>query len=535
MRIDLLPETDVLVVGGGGAGLAAALTARRSGARTHIVSKSPVGLGNATAIASGTFRAALGSFSAEAHYDETVKAGRGLCNRDLVKILVNEAPRRILELRELGAPLETFSGGAEIEGHHTQPSPGKKVTLVLRKVAQDFGVVFLDRVMAVDLLLSGRRVAGALVHQSGSLGLLLAQAKAVVLATGGIGGLYPHSTNPRQNTGDGQAAALRAGATLQDMEFVQFVPFGVVESGLPTALVPAEVMDHIPLVNADGEEFLARRLGSWGIERLGEVNRYARDHGTLAICREIEEGRGHEGAVLLRLSSVQPGSWEIPEMRFFRKHILRRFPLTRDLHVAPIAHFSTGGVSISTNGGTNLEGLFAAGEIAGGLHGANRLGGNALSETLVFGARAGAAASEYSLTVALATLPRAAALQMASRYEHSLHESGDVEIEMLREELRGAAKKHLGPLRSEAGLEAFLEDASRIRELRQTACVMTSRDLRGYLELENMLTVSEAIACSALARQESRGAHYRSDYPEPRDEMGSKHTLLGPGRRVRVR
>lgn len=532
MQVDDGWETDILIVGGGGAGLCAAIAARRAGARVLMISKSPVGLGNATAIASGTFRAALGSYGEEEHYDDTIRAGRGLCDHVLVDVLVKEAPGKILELKKLGAPLAVFSGGAEIEGHHTQPSPGKKVTLALRKAAQDLGVCFLDRAIAVDLLLSGGRVAGALVHELGSTGFLVARAKAAVLATGGIGGLYRHSTNPRQNTGDGQAAALRAGVILQDMEFVQFVPFGVVEAGLATALIPAEVMDHVPLVNTEGEEFLVGRLQSWGINRLSEVNRYARDRGTLAICREIEEGRGDQGAVILRLSSVQPGGWEIPEMRFFRKHILRRFSPELDLHVAPLAHFTVGGVSISSDGGTNVEGLFAAGEITGGLHGANRLGGNALSEILVFGARAGSAAGDYSLEVPLAGLPRGAAVETAARYEYTPKGSGDAEIGLLREELRTAAERHLGPVRSKTGLEAFLDEVSRIRDLKRTAAVKTSRDLRECLELENMLLVSEATACSALARQESRGAHCRADFPEQAGEIGSKHTLVGPGRRV---
>ena len=379
------------------------------------------------------------------------------------------------------------------------------------------------------LLVMKERIAGIFGQASNSTAWLIGKAKAVVLATGGIGGLYQHSTNPRHTTGDGHALALRAGVILQDMEFVQFVPFGVVESGLSGVLIPAEVMDHVPLVNSRGEEFLVSQFQSWGVTRPGEVNRYARDHGTRAIWQEVEEGRGHQGAVLLRLSSVAPEAWNIPEMVFFRKYILRGFPMDRDLHVAPLAHFTVGGISVSPQGETNLEGLFAAGEVTGGLHGANRLGGNALCEALVFGARVGLAAANYRSRVSFSNSADREAEHNVFRYESASSNSGTLEIGHLKNKLRGAVEKYLGPIRCRDGLSTFLEEASEMKTLKRDVAVRTSQDRWGYWELENMLMVSEAIARSAMAREESRGAHYRQDYPEPVAAFSSSHTFIYPG------
>lgn len=523
-------QTDVLIIGAGAAGLSAAIAARAAGAvhqtatRVTVVSKSRANIGSTTALTTGTFKGAIGGYASEDHYDETIEAGRGLCDLNLVRALVEDAPKRIRALIKMGTPLHIFRGGADLEGHHREPSPGRKITRQMWKQAREAGVNFLERHLVVDLLIAEGRVSGALVHNGASQELLTIRAKAVIIATGGVGGLYSKSTNPRQNTGDGHALILRAGGALQDMEFIQFVPFGIVEPGLPTVLVPAEVLDHIPLVNSYGEEFMHEALSTWGIDRPSKIDRYVRDHATRTVWEQTTAGQEGQNGVFLQLSSVRPEQWQIPEMAYLREHVLREFPLDQDVQVASLAHFAIGGVSITSSGQTSVEGLFAAGEVTGGLHGANRLGGNALSETLVFGTRAGRVANDYAIEAGRAFSTPVAPSKFVSQIERCRSESRGTSLRALRTKLQAAVDQQLGPGRCQEGMEAFLEQHDMIQAQIEEVSIRTPRDLQNYVQFQNMLLVSRAIAQSALAREESRGTHFRTDFPEKSAQFGQRHT-----------
>lgn len=520
-------QTDVLVIGAGAAGLSAAVAVRQRDTRVTVVSKSRANIGSTTALTTGTFKGAIGGSASQDHYNETVEAGRGLCDLELVRALIEDAPPRIRALIEMGTPLHIFPGGADLEGHHREPSPGRKITRQLWKQATQLGANFIDRHFVVDLLTAEGRVSGALICNRASQELISIRAKAIIVATGSLGGLYSQSTNPRQNTGDGHALVLRAGGTLQDMEFIQFVPFGIVEPGLPTVLVPGEVLDHIPLVNSHGDEFLHKALSAWGVDRPSKIDRYVRDYATRIVWKQTTEGQGGQNGVFLQLSSVRSEKWQIPEIAYLRKHVLREYPLDQDVQVAPLAHFTIGGVSIASSGETSVEGLFAAGEVTGGLHGANRLGGNALTETLVFGTRAGRAAADYAMgarRTARAFSNPVAPPKFVSQIESCRSEPGGTSLRVLRKELQASMDQHLGPARCQKGMEDFLEQHTTIQTRTKDVSIRTPRDLRNYVQLQNMLLVSRVIAQSALAREESRGTHYRTDFPEESAEFSQRHT-----------
>src|SRR5712691_5751824 len=412
MRIDPMHvETDVLVIGSGGAGMYAAIAAARAGARVFLLDRSLIGRGGATVMAQMTVAVALGSETPDHwshHYDDTLEAGRGLCDEPLARLLCEEAADCIGELdgwgigwaRNDGRIAQAFAPGHDrprcvyVDFLNTGPAVSKTLRGVVTRTG---GIRKAGDLLVVDLVRVDGEVAGAAAVHLPTGAPVTVAAKATIIATGGLTRLYRRNSASANMGGDGYALALRAGAPLVDMEFVQFFPIGHLAPRLismdPIMWDPFRYKLGGRLINSEGEEFAAR----YGVS---EDGRYVitRDLATYAIVKEVEAGRGspHGGAYLSfrHCSEAELRRAFGPVIdRLARNDIdLTRMPV----EVAPIAHYHMGGVKADARMATELPGLFAAGEGVGGANGANRLSGNAITEALVFGRRAGASAAGYA-------------------------------------------------------------------------------------------------------------------------------------------
>ncbi|MFQ6075466.1 MAG: FAD-dependent oxidoreductase [Candidatus Bathyarchaeia archaeon] len=517
-------ETDVLIVGGGAAGLRAAIEAKRSGVDVLLVSKAPLGYANSTAYAGGIFRAAVRGMTAERHFEETVVGGNFLNDQRLVEVMVKEAPARLSELGEFGVETHPSPRGVSIRGPFMMNGLG--LTKPLTERVRRMGVRVLEQHHLADLITSGGRVVGAVAVDKRTGRFKALQTSSIVLATGGLGRLYERTDNPVGTTGDGYALAYRAGATLLDMEFVQFFPFGLAEPGLLVHMVSLSIISLGSLKNRLGEDF----LGKYGLS-VGDYV-WARDIMSRAFMLEVREGRGEMGGVLLDLSGTSEDEWaKDPWLTRVRRTWLDGFDLKKPLHIAPLAHFFMGGVEINERCETSVSGLYAAGEVVGGVHGANRLGGNALTEATVFGARAGRYAAENTKET------------QTSAIDDRLVEEKREEVlgALSRGPRRGSHPKEIkervgrvmwmdaGIVRSREGLQRALDEVKEIGEASSMAYATTPRELVWALEAENMALVAELIVRSALYREESRGAHYRLDFPERDDGRWVKNVRVVRG------
>src|SRR5690349_141015 len=530
-------ETDVLVIGSGAAGMYAAIEASRGGARVFLADRSLIGRGGATVMAQMTVAAALGEEAPDAprhHYDDTLAAGRGLCDEKLAQLLCEEAPSAIRELDAWGV------GWARKDNHitattapgHDRPrcvyvdfiNTGPAVSKTLRTVmARNKDIRKAGDICIVDLIAgSDGEIAGAVGWHLSSGAPVTIAAKATVLATGGLTRLYRCNSASLNMGGDGYALALRAGASLIDMEFVQFCPIGHLAPRLvgmdPIMWDPFRYKLGGRLLNGRMEEFTSR----YGSDEDGKYV-LPRDLATFAIFKEVEAGRGspHGGAYLsfehCSAAALRAAFGPVID-RLAANHIdLTRMPV----EVAPIAQYHMGGVVADAKMQTELAGLFAAGEVVGGANGANRLSGNAISEALVFGRRAGRSAAAYAKTAAprdLRPQDMRAALDLVSG-GNGAH---DLNTAAMVARLQAAMADGVGPFRTAAKLHrALAEIAALSDELgesppRAESAPQVGFDLQRleWFDLRNMLIVAHAVAQSALARTESRGAHQREDCPE---------------------
>jgi len=517
-------KTDVLVIGAGAAGLRAAIEAHRSGADVLLVSKTPVGLGSCSTYAGGGFQASFGKLTPKAHFERTVKGGKFLNNQKLVEVMAREGAARLLELREFGVDIETNDGTARVKRSFMMNGAG--LTLPLAEFTRKSGVRILENVVVARLEKRGDTVIGAAGFNRLNGEAISLQAKSVVLASGGAGRIYSRTDNPVGTTGEGYAMAYEAGARLIDMEFVQFFPFGLVEPGLPMFLFNPGIVEIGRLVNTKGKEFLRDAGFSPGRDFIEH-----RDAMSKLICIEIQEGKGDRDAVLLDLKGAEDREHSVRMLGEF-KEIKRRWLSKIDLakqciHIAPLEHYFMGGIEINENGATSLPGLYAAGEATGGVDGANRLGGNALTNTIVFGARAGRAAAQYS--------------KSQERFE--TRDSGAREIEKdlseirarphlpgarprdIRNRLQATMTRCVGVIRSQETLEKAHLCIQELRRDVSRIYATTTWELAEVLEVESMLTVAEIVTRCASERKESRGAQYRLDYPNE-DKNWLKNILV---------
>jgi succinate dehydrogenase flavoprotein subunit len=524
-------ETDVLVIGAGGAGMYAAIEAARRGCRVLLVDRSLIGRGGATVMAQMTVAVALGSETPDHwrhHYDDTLAAGRGLCAEPLARLLCEEGPDCIREMDQWGVGWARRDGRivqAQAPGHdrprcvyvdflNTGPAVSKTLRTVVNRTG---GIRKAGDLAVVDLLcVDGEVVGAAALHVTTGAPVTIA-AKAPVIATGGLTRLYRRNSASANMGGDGYALALRAGATLVDMEFVQFFPIGHLAPRLigmdPIMWDPFRYKLGGRLLNGHMEEFTSR----YGSDESGKYV-LTRDLATYAIIKEVEAGRGSpHGGAWLSFEHCPPAALREafgPVIdRLAHNHIdLTRMPV----EVAPIAHYHMGGITADARMATEVPGLYAAGEAVGGANGANRLSGNAITEALVFGRRAGRSAAERAGRIAVQPPREEAARSARDLITAEGPDSGPNTAEML-ETLRAIMADDVGPLRDAARLRHALEsidDLTRALGDRPFGG-RTTFDLSRleWFDLRNMLLVARVVAASALAREESRGAHQREDFP----------------------
>ena len=568
---------DVLVIGAGGAGLRAAIEAGAAGARVGVVCKSLLGKAH-TVMAEGGIAAALANVddrdSWRVHFADTMRGGQYLNNWRMAELHAKEAPECVRELESWGALFDRTTDGKILQrnfGGHRYPRlahVGDRTGLEMIRTLQDHGIhtgmeVHMECTV-LRLLLDGGRIAGACGYDREKGRFQLWQAKAVVMATGGIGRAFKVTSNSWEYTGDGLALAYRAGAELQDMEFVQFHPTGMVwpisvRGILVTEGVRGEggvlrnnegrrfMFDDIPDLykeqTADSEEEGWRYTqGDKNARRPPEL--LTRDHVARCINREVKAGRGSpHGGVFLDIS------WIKERMPKAAEHIKRKLPsmyhqfkqladldITNEpMEVGPTTHYMMGGIRVDGDSQmTTVPGLFAAGEAAAGLHGANRLGGNSLSDLVVFGKRAGRFAAEFagvngSVTIDETEL-QATATEALAPFDRGPAGENPYQVQY---DLQETMQDLVGIVRIESEMQRALDAIGKLSARAERAGVVGNREYNNgwhtTIDLGNMMIVSEAITRAALLRKESRGAQFREDFPGKDPEWGKYNIVIGRG------
>ena len=482
----------MVVIGSGGAGLRAACAAAAEGRRTLLVSRGSPALGSATLLSDGFFSSTGPGMSAAEHERLTMETGYHRNKPELVKVLVEEARPRIEELARRGARFQEENGGMRVP-RRTWPT-GMGILTTLKAWAEEAGVSSVGWTTVVDLLMDEDRVAGCYALAKGKPLLILAGA--TILCTGGASALFLLHDNPITSLGDGYAMAARAGVALEDMEFIQFYPLITNQPGTPRTLIMPPLTDLGKLIN-DKEEDLVEKYGLAPFRPLGLR---ARDRLSRALFQEHLAGR----RVFLDLRMMTEGDWQDPAAGTGLKTLFetRYHSHTAPVSITPAAHFTMGGIPIDEHGKTTVAGLFAAGEVTCGLHGANRLGGNALSETLVFGARAGMAA-------AMSARPLSGGGEKAAEaFAGTALSSGDSPSTILTR-IKETLWKYCGPVRTGEGLARGTDILNALEERALGARTPGEASLRA--SVRNAFFVARRILEAARARKESLGAHYRED------------------------
>jgi succinate dehydrogenase / fumarate reductase flavoprotein subunit len=566
-------EYDVLVIGAGGAGLRAAIEASAAGLKVGLVCKSLLGKAH-TVMAEGGMAASMGNVDDRdnwrVHFADTMRGGQYLNYPRMAELHAKEAGDRVRELEAWGAVFDRTKDGKILQrnfGGHRYPRlahVGDRTGLEMIRTLQDHGIhtgmeVHMETTI-LDLLTDAGRIAGAFGYGRELGRFLLFRAKAVVLATGGVGRAFKITSNSWEYTGDGQSVAYRAGAKLMDMEFVQFHPTGMiwppsVRGILVTEGVRGEggvlrnkegkrfMFDDIPdnykPQTADNEDEGWRYVvGDKEARRPPEL--LTRDHVARCITREVREGRGSpHGGVFLDISWIKS---KVPNGE---EHIKRKLPsmyhqfmqladldITKvPMEIGPTTHYIMGGVRVDADTQmSDVPGLFAAGECGAGLHGANRLGGNSLSDLVVFGKRAGESAANYAKSNGAAQVNPQQVEEIARWALEPLEREGGPQPYEIQYDLQDLMQSMVGIVRNQKDMTAALE---KLAELKKRAEMVSAGGNREYnpgwhtaIDLRNLLTVSEAIALSGLDRKESRGAHFREDYPEKSASEGTyNHTI----------
>ncbi|MEU3647511.1 fumarate reductase/succinate dehydrogenase flavoprotein subunit [Lentzea sp. NPDC034063] len=560
---------DVLVIGAGGAGLRAAIEAREHGLRTAVLCKSLFGKAH-TVMAEGGIAAAMGNANEsdnwQVHFRDTMRGGKFLNNWRMAELHAQEAPQRVWELETYGALFDRTKDGRISQrnfGGHEYPRlahVGDRTGLELIRTLQqkivslqqedfkEFGdyearLRVFQEFTVTDLAKDGDKVAGAFGYWRESGRFVLFEAPAVILATGGIGKSFKVTSNSWEYTGDGHALAMRAGASLINMEFIQFHPTGMVWPPSVKGILVTESVrgDGGVLRNSDGKRFMFDYIPEVFKDKYAdnedEADRWytdqannrrppellPRDEVARAINSEVKAGRGSpHGGVFLDVSTRLPAEEirrRLPSMHHQFKELADVDITAQPMEVGPTCHYVMGGVEVDPDtGSSSVPGLFAAGEVSGGMHGSNRLGGNSLSDLLVFGRRAGAGASEYVRAMAerpvvseeLVTEARATALK-------PFQQEGGENPYTLHMELQQSMNDLVGIIRKAGEMEEALQRLEKLKERAQALTVEGHQQFNpGWhlaLDLRNMLLVSECVAKAALLRTESRGGHTRDDHP----------------------
>ncbi|HSM36562.1 MAG TPA: fumarate reductase/succinate dehydrogenase flavoprotein subunit [Longimicrobiales bacterium] len=580
MSHDIL-DYDVLVIGAGGAGLRAAIEASGAGASVGVVCKSLLGKAH-TVMAEGGIAASMANVDERdewrVHFADTMRGGAYLNHWRMAELHAREAPERVRELEAWGAVFDRTEDGRILQrnfGGHAYPRlahVGDRTGLEMIRTLQDHGVhggmaVHME-VTVFRLLTDGRRVVGAVAYERERGRVLVFRARAIVMATGGIGRAYRITSNSWEYTGDGHTLAYDAGAELIDMEFVQFHPTGMVWPPSVRGILVTEGVrgEGGILKNAEGRRFMFDDIPPLYVDQTAddpeEGWRYTqgdrdarrppelltRDHVARCIVREVKEGRGSpHGGVFLDIA------WIAEKLPDAAEHIKRKLPsmyhqfkqladidiTQQPMEVGPTTHYAMGGIRVDADTQmSTMPGLFAAGECAAGLHGANRLGGNSLSDLLVFGHRAGAHAAAYARdhmpgSVDTAAVDAAVEDLLAPFAARGGDGAAGDNPYAIQADLQDLMQDHVGIVREGGEIGHALEGIEALRERARRVSVQGNREYNpGWhtaLDLHNLLTVSEAIARAARERTESRGAHTRIDHPEKDPAWGEVNLVVAKG------
>jgi succinate dehydrogenase / fumarate reductase flavoprotein subunit len=561
---------DVVVVGAGGSGLRAAIAAHEAGARTAVICKSLLGKAH-TVMAEGGIAAAMGNSYPEdnwkVHFRDTMRGGKLLNHWRMAELHAREAPERVWELEQWGALFDRTSDGLisqrDFGGHryarlaHVGDRTGLEMIRTLQQRTVSLGVDVFMECTVTELLRDADRIAGAFAYWRESGRFVVLEAPAVVLATGGIGKSWKVTSNSWEYTGDGHALALRAGATLINMEFVQFHPTGMVWPPSVRGILVTESVrgDGGVLRNSEGRRFMFDYIPEFfkaeTADTEAEADRWyddkrnnrrppellPRDEVARAINNEIKEGRGSpHGGVFLDIASRRSPEYvkkRLPSMYHQFKELAEVDITAEAMEIGPTCHYVMGGVEVDPDtAASRVPGLYASGEVAGGMHGANRLGGNSLGDLLVFGKRAGEAAAAYASGIG-PTRPGVAEADVAAAARSALAPfdiEGGENPYSIHHELQEAMQDLVGIIRREHEMQIALKT---IEDLEQRCRALSVEGNRQYnpgwnlaLDLRNMLLVSKAVALAALERKESRGGHTRDDYPMTDYDFWGKRNVV---------
>jgi succinate dehydrogenase / fumarate reductase, flavoprotein subunit len=526
---------EVLVVGAGLAGQRAALAAVQAGRDVALLSKLHP-LRSHSGAAQGGINAAVGAEdSVETHIYDTVKGSDYLGDQDAIEFFCSEAGKTVIEMEHFGTIFSrgpdgslarrAFGGGAFPRTIYAADRTGLALLQALYEHLGTEKITTYEEWDLVDLVVTDGRVQGIVAHNRRTGEFEGIAARAVVLATGPAGRVYSRTTNSHASTGDGLAIAYRAGAWLKDMEFVQFHPTALLESGI--LITEGARGEGAYLKNASGERFMARYAPH-------VLELASRDVVSRAIVTEVQEGRGFPGGyVHLELMHLGKEKIEsrLQEICDFARNFSGIDPVTQPIPVLPAQHYMMGGIGTSIHGETNIAGLFAAGEAACvSIHGANRLGGNSLLETLVFGKEAGIAAAAYAAEKRVPVVGDADVARSIKTVESMMARKDGVEPLALRSEMQAIMERRAGIYRNEADMRAGGEEMYALREKAAQLRVsdhssVFNLNVTDALETLHLLDLAEVILAGALARKESRGAHARTDFPKRDDANWMKHTI----------
>ncbi len=514
-------STDLLVIGSGLAGILSALEAEKFGLKVLMVGKFAIGMGTNTSMANGAFTAANSRFSKEDHLKATLESGKGLNQVRLVKDLIGKGPEAMERLRDEGVPM-LERGVGYVVGRHENSSQLAGVLLIKPLVERLKGstVKLLPGLVIFDLIIEEGEVRGAFGFLKDGRPCLI-QSKAVILTAGGAGAIYRRNDNQKSILGDGYALALRAGLPLLDIEFVQFYPFVLAEPRLSTFILLPPYPKEIRLFNEKGEDLFEKLC----IGRdLSKAIITERDRVSLALYEASQKGD-----VYFDLTQVPRQKWEEYPLNFLRK---TKFPFhDRPFLISPAVHFFMGGIEIDERGRTALPGLFAAGEVTWGNHGANRLGGNALTECAVFGRMAGRSSAEHArqkgsgngATNLLSETSMKRWERRASHYLKRKRGPFDPPGDLLKN-LKDLAWRYAGPVREEGLMKEGLVRLSSLEKRIEKVYPATWKDLLEKRDLENAALVLKIILQGSLLRMESRGSFFRKDFPDQDDQNWMKNT-----------
>ena len=569
-------EHDVIVIGAGGAGLSAAIAAATEGASVGLICKSLLGKAH-TVMAEGGMAAAMGNVDDRdnwrVHFADTMRGGQYVNNWRMAELHAKEAPDRVRELEKWGAVFDRTPDGKILQrnfGGHRYPRlahVGDRTGLEMIRTLQDHaihqGITVYMEVTTLELLKDGERVVGAFGYDRERGRFRAYKSKAVVLATGGIGRGFKITSNSWEYTGDGQSMAYRAGAELLDMEFVQFHPTGMVWPPSVRGILVTEGVrgEGGVLRNSEGKRFMFDDIPDnyknqtadnpeegWRYTQGDKTARrppelLTRDHVARCIMREVKAGRGSpHGGVFLDIAWIKeklPKAAEhikkkLPSMYHQFKQLANVDITTEPMEVGPTTHYVMGGIRVDGDTQmTNVPGLFAAGECAAGLHGANRLGGNSLSDLLVFGRRAGLYAAKFSKENANASIDPGQVATIEQKALTPFERGGKEGPYQVQEDLQESMQALVGIVRNEGEMQEALLKVGEFKARAELVKVAGNREYNpGWhtaLDLENLLTVTEAVARCAIERKESRGGHFREDFPDKDPECAKWNSIVSRG------